>query len=463
VTLKSNITFQGVGNASVIKVDVNCANGFTGKFRTPATVDNNLTNIQFRNLKFIRDTAPFFEQQYQLWFDTGTNIVVDSCTFVGWSGDAIIIGNILNAETSAWLQSICDNIQITNCFFDGVDKNNRNCISVFSGTNIEIANNSFKNSSRVDMPGAIDVEPELTTNVIKNISIHDNMFTNIGGSVGVIGCSLFANLSSNAENIYIYDNLITDCDNLYGFWCLGIETATTDLPANVPQNIVFQNNDVRETPGRMFAVLGIADCSIIGNSFQGQTSTALLALNNDPSKFLSLRNFKLLNNTFVDCKVISTDTYTPLIGVYGKIGGGSFSGNVFISSGRWSDVATPASIEVLGFMNPTAAMSIYLTIVNNTVTTNGLPYSTVIPPFFTSAGFDNPTTLACVNNKFLGYAETGNVFSVQTYVDTAITNGSVSYRNLTGAPSSPKSGDVYYNSTTNKLQAWNGTIWNDLF
>jgi hypothetical protein len=226
---------------------------------------------------------------------------------------------------------------------------------------------------------------------------------------------------------------------------------------------LIQNNDVRDMPNRLFYISGIADCSVIGNSFQGQTSTALLAFTATPARFLSLTNFKLLNNTFVDCHVISIDTYTPLIGVFGKIGGGSFAGNVFISSGRWSDVSTPASIEVLGFMNPTAAMSTYLTIVNNTVTTNGLAYSTVIPPFFTSAGFDNPTTLACVNNKFLGYAETGDAFSVQTYVDTAITNGSVSYRNLTGAPLTPKAGDVYYNSTTNKLQAWNGTIWNDLF
>lgn len=463
VTLKSNVTFQGVGNASVIKVDTNCANGFTGRFRTAATVGTNLTNIQFRNMQFTRAATTFFEQQYQLWFDTGTNIVVDSCTFTGWSGDAIIIGNILNSTTSAWLQSICDNIKITNCVFDGVNKDNRNAISVFSGTNIEIAGNFFKNTSRSDMPGAIDLEPELVTNVIENISIHDNTFTNIGGSVGVIGCALFANLTTRAQNIYIYDNLIENCTNTYALFCQGIETDTSDIAANAPKNITFQNNDIQNMPNRMFAVGGIADCNIIGNSFQGQTSTALLAFTATAGKFLNNVNFQLNNNMFVDCHTISTDVYTPLIGIFGEHGGGSFAGNVFISSGRWSDVSTPASIEVLGFMNATSLLSTYITIVNNTVTTNGLAYSTSIPPFFASGTFSSPTTIAAVNNKFLGYAETGDAFSVQTQANTAITNGSVSYQNLAAAPSTPKAGDVYYNSTTNKLQAWNGTIWNDLF
>lgn len=30
-------------------------------------------------------------------------------------------------------------------------------------------------------------------------------------------------------------------------------------------------------------------------------------------------------------------------------------------------------------------------------------------------------------------------------------------------PATPKAGDVYYSSSTNKLRCYNGTIWNDLF
>jgi hypothetical protein len=41
--------------------------------------------------------------------------------------------------------------------------------------------------------------------------------------------------------------------------------------------------------------------------------------------------------------------------------------------------------------------------------------------------------------------------------------GQVRFVPLAAAPASPQAGDVYYDSTTNKLRCYNGTIWNDLF
>jgi hypothetical protein len=42
-------------------------------------------------------------------------------------------------------------------------------------------------------------------------------------------------------------------------------------------------------------------------------------------------------------------------------------------------------------------------------------------------------------------------------------NGQVRFVPLAAAPGSPEAGDVYYDSTTNKLRCYNGTTWNDLF
>jgi hypothetical protein len=42
-------------------------------------------------------------------------------------------------------------------------------------------------------------------------------------------------------------------------------------------------------------------------------------------------------------------------------------------------------------------------------------------------------------------------------------NGQVRFFPLASAPASPQTGDVYYDSTTNKLRCYNGTTWNDLF
>ena len=41
--------------------------------------------------------------------------------------------------------------------------------------------------------------------------------------------------------------------------------------------------------------------------------------------------------------------------------------------------------------------------------------------------------------------------------------GQVRFIPLASAPAGPEAGDVYYDSTTNKLRCYNGTIWNDLF
>jgi hypothetical protein len=43
------------------------------------------------------------------------------------------------------------------------------------------------------------------------------------------------------------------------------------------------------------------------------------------------------------------------------------------------------------------------------------------------------------------------------------TQGQVRFVPLAADPASPQAGDVYYNSTTNKLRCYNGSIWNDLF
>jgi hypothetical protein len=43
----------------------------------------------------------------------------------------------------------------------------------------------------------------------------------------------------------------------------------------------------------------------------------------------------------------------------------------------------------------------------------------------------------------------------------AKSGGAIRFVPLTAAPGSPEAGDVYYNSTTNKLQVYNGTTWQD--
>jgi hypothetical protein len=55
------------------------------------------------------------------------------------------------------------------------------------------------------------------------------------------------------------------------------------------------------------------------------------------------------------------------------------------------------------------------------------------------------------------------LFSTNAIIRLTIkTNGSINYQPM-ATPSSPSAGDVYYDSTSNKLRCYNGTSWNDLF
>jgi hypothetical protein len=81
-------------------------------------------------------------------------------------------------------------------------------------------------------------------------------------------------------------------------------------------------------------------------------------------------------------------------------------------------------------------------------------------PFLTGANINSGA-----NPLAIGTTSTGVValFTNTTERLRVKANGQVRFVPLAAAPGSPEAGDVYYDSTTNKLRCYNGTIWNDLF
>ena len=81
-------------------------------------------------------------------------------------------------------------------------------------------------------------------------------------------------------------------------------------------------------------------------------------------------------------------------------------------------------------------------------------------PFVTGANIN-----AGANSLAMGGSGTGVVssFTNNTERMRVKANGQVRFIPLASAPAGPEAGDVYYDSTTNKLRCYNGTIWNDLF
>ena len=465
VTLKSNISFVGDGNDSIINLASNCCYAFTGRFRDDVTTVTNLYNIQFRNLSFNMPTRPasFFQEQLTLFIDSCENCLIENCQFIGWSGDAIMFGMPLAANLSSFKNSIVKNIRVTGCLFDGIDKNNRNCISVTNGQFIEIDSNIFKNTTRVDMPGAIDFEPELVGCLINDISIHDNKFDNIGGGAGIIGFALSINLTVQASNFYISNNQISNCTGSFALSFTGKTSADPLAPAaNSPYNICFVNNQINgNATSGAFSIRGCDGIVMSNNVFINCVGINYMGF---PISGVTtpLRNVTFTNNTFKDSRIISANPFDGFIYILSTIGGMSFEGNNFISCGRWSNSTTPATMQILQIDTANGANSSYMDIANNFVSSNGLAYSATSPVFYATA-LTYPATITLRNNKYIGALENGNASSMYTLAVSSFTNGSASFYNLASAPSNPKEGDIYYDSTTHKPYVWNGSSWNALF
>ena len=185
VPLKSNLSIKGQGANTIVTKpfpsDFSFGHGFDAV--NDPTELNNIKGVRISDVTFkgTVETDGFSEFRHLLHINGCEDIIIERCRFIGFNGDAIYIGSGFGVEKHN------RNITIRNCFFDGINKNNRNAISIIDCDGLKIHNCRFFNCSKPTMPGAIDLEPDASVfHVIKNIDIYDNYLKNIGGNVGAI-------------------------------------------------------------------------------------------------------------------------------------------------------------------------------------------------------------------------------------------------------------------------------------
>ena len=118
----------------------------------------------------------------------------------------------------------------------GLHHSTRNGVSVVNGVNVRIENNIIEETSRYDMPGAIDVEANSHAFSIDNITIKGNTIRNCGGTAGGI-CINSKGLGAPASNIKIINNHISNCS--YGL-------AFVVQTEGVTKNYIITGNVVEE-------------------------------------------------------------------------------------------------------------------------------------------------------------------------------------------------------------------------
>lgn len=90
----------------------------------------------------------------------GAGVLVTGDTFRDLIGDGVY-------ATGA------DGLRVSQNEFDG-DHANRNGVSLISGSNVTISDNTFSSMSRPDMPGAVDIEPNTADEAVAGVQVTGN-------------------------------------------------------------------------------------------------------------------------------------------------------------------------------------------------------------------------------------------------------------------------------------------------
>jgi hypothetical protein len=188
VNLAANTFIFGDGAATILKQKSTFANDSRGSlYANSGSSSTTLDNITIRDLRIegTNIVAPTFSEFKHLISLHGVrNVLIENVQVIGFQGDGVIFGSgvVGGDERHNY------NVKVINCFFDGINRENRNGLSVIDGDSGIISGCTFQNCSKSTMPGAIDFEPDAYAfHIIKNWVVENNTFKAVGGNVGCIG------------------------------------------------------------------------------------------------------------------------------------------------------------------------------------------------------------------------------------------------------------------------------------
>lgn len=399
ITIPANKVLYGEGACSTILYTgtVTSQGAFFVKSSSASTYVDNIT---VQDLRFLGQVAThgFSEFVHLIAFNGVRNCLIQRCFIEGFRGDGIIFGSgDIGGEERHNI-----NCTVQDCFIDGINKDNRNGISVIDGQGITLQNNYLTRVSRPNMPGAIDIEPDASTfHIIRDISILNNRFFDIGGGVGCISVYLPGVTYTTAPYGFdISGNFIEDLDGSFGaagiFFSINVVGGVTELTASLGVRIT--DNVLRPVDGRGIVVFNASDIVIENNTIIGG-KTSLLGYT--PTDY-NVLYCTLKNNTFSE--VQPTDGYALNVYKCSKV---TFDGNIFKNCGN---SAGPGNGGAINFA--ATATSSYITFVNNTFAD---PANVMVNAIFKEGGHTfTPTTNTFVDNVITTAA--ANAFTVNATI-----------------------------------------------
>lgn len=181
-------------------------------YSPPYRFDKTVRNIKIQNITFkVENDGRNFNQLLHTIRVMGVDgLTIRNCFFDDFWGDAICLHSYGDLPSTGERTRNSNVVIKDNYIKGGLHHSTRNGVSVVNGVNVRIENNIIEETSRYDMPGAIDVEANSDAFSIDNITIKGNIIRNCGGTAGGI-CINSKGLRAPASNIKIIDNHISNC------------------------------------------------------------------------------------------------------------------------------------------------------------------------------------------------------------------------------------------------------------
>ena len=277
LTLDSSSTLFGDGASSILKQNTITGSSYGTLYANSGASGSTVNNIVVRDLRIEGPnivTPVFSEFQHLASFNGVNNLVVERVQFIGFRGDGLLIGSGVTAGD----ERHNTNVIVRDCFFDGINKENRNGISVIDVNGILIEGCYFTRCSKSTMPGAIDIEPDAQVfHVIKDIRIVNNRFYDIGGNVSAISIPLpNVTFTTSPYGFVIGGNYI---DTAAGAGIIFQHALTGGVTESTPNYGVRIFDNVIKTVAKPFAITNAKDIVIHNNSFLGSTLDAIVSYN----------------------------------------------------------------------------------------------------------------------------------------------------------------------------------------
>lgn len=202
---KTNTWIEGEAPNTEIRLRSGLSkNMFTPDFSATGYTEN----VVFKNFTIDQQillAGDFVESVMTFIIYRTKKVLFDSVKLKNPSGDGIYISRTYGGSSTT---DLCEDVVIQGCSFTGTRKN-RNGISVIAGSRIRIKNNTFIGMTRVDMPGAIDLEPNSPAeDVIFDVIISGNHIYACKGGIVLYSVD---KTQKKISDVTITKNTISSC------------------------------------------------------------------------------------------------------------------------------------------------------------------------------------------------------------------------------------------------------------